>query len=115
MVGSVTSLTGNGLKDWLLQRFSAIFIGVYALFLFWVLMRVEFTYDLWQSFFFCPVIQVANTLCAFFIVVHAWIGLWTVTTDYLNKCSCLRLIVQAVIALALLATFVWSLAIFWGV
>jgi succinate dehydrogenase / fumarate reductase membrane anchor subunit len=115
MVGTVTSLTGNGLRDWLLQRVSAIFIGLYALFLCVIFMRVEFTYDLWRSFFYCRFIQVANTLTMLFIVIHAWVGLWTVTTDYLNKCTCLRLLVQGLIALALLVTFVWSLSLFWGV
>ena len=37
MVSSITSLTGNGLKDWLIQRVSAVYFAVYSLFLFFYL------------------------------------------------------------------------------
>lgn len=116
MVGKVTSLTGHGLRDWLLQRVSAVFIGLYTLFLLWVvIMHPNMSYDTWVSFFRCGAVQIANTLMALFIIIHAWVGLWTVTTDYLNKCVCVRLIAQMIIFIALLTSFVWALAIFWRV
>lgn len=30
MVNNVTSLTGNGLKDWLIQRVTAVYFAVYS-------------------------------------------------------------------------------------
>lgn len=116
MVGRVTSLTGHGLRDWLLQRVSAVFIGLYTLFLFWmVLSHPHVSYQDYLAFFRCTGIQIANTLTAFFLLIHAWVGLWTVTTDYLNKCVCVRLIAQLAIFITLLTCFIWALAIFWSV
>ena len=33
MVTNVTSLTGNGLKDWLIQRVTAVYFAIYVLYL----------------------------------------------------------------------------------
>lgn len=33
MVTNVTSLTGNGLKDWLIQRVTAVYFAVYTIFI----------------------------------------------------------------------------------
>lgn len=32
MVNNVTSLTGNGLKDWLIQRVTAVYFAAYLIF-----------------------------------------------------------------------------------
>ncbi len=115
MVGSVTSLTGNGLRDWLIQRVSAVVIAVYVIILavFWF-SHPQMSYETWHDFFACPGIKIFNTIVWLALVLHAWIGLWTVTTDYL-KCVCLRLSIQILILLSLLGLFIWGLFVFWGV
>ena len=51
---------------------------------------------------------------------HAWIGLWTVTTDYLTTrqigaaATGIRLLAQLVIALLTLVYLLWGLVIIWG-
>lgn len=35
MVNNVTSLTGNGLKDWLIQRVTAVYFAAYLIFI-WI-------------------------------------------------------------------------------
>ncbi|MGQ3891556.1 succinate dehydrogenase, hydrophobic membrane anchor protein [Legionella sp. CNM-4043-24] len=114
MVTNVTSLTGNGLKDWLIQRVTAIYLAVYTLFLFgFIFLHPHVSYDAWVALFHCSVFKTASVIALLAILLHAWIGLWTVTTDYLS-CTALRLSVQMLVLAWLLGQFVWALMILWG-
>lgn len=115
MVGNITSLTGRGLRDWLIQRITALVIFVYLIVLgyFWFT-HSEITYDLWHDFFACMGIKVLTSLMWLSMVMHAWIGLWTVTTDYLKSLA-LRLTIQMLILLSLFGLFFWGILVFWGV
>lgn len=114
MVTNVTSLTGNGLKDWLIQRVTAIYFAAYVIFLaLFVLSHPHLAYNQWQDLFACTIIKVATILAFFAYGLHAWIGLWTVTTDYI-KCTMLRLAVQLGVIGVLNAQVIWGLMIVWG-
>ncbi len=114
MVTNITSLTGNGLKDWLIQRVTAIYFAVYTLFLFgYFLLHTPLQYSDWQTLFHCVWVQIATVLALLTLILHAWIGIWTVTTDYI-KCTILRLSIQMLVALLLLSQFVWGVMILWG-
>ena len=114
MVPNVTSLTGNGLKDWLIQRASAIYLFFYVVFLFgYFLFHPGFDYYKWQDLFALPSMQVATVLALLLLVLHAWIGIWTVTTDYI-KCTAIRLSLQFLVFVYLAGQFVWGLMIVWG-
>lgn len=114
MVTNVTSLTGNGLKDWLIQRASAVFLMGYMLFLFgYTLSHPRFDYIQWHALFHCRWVQIASIVALISVLLHAWVGIWTVTTDYI-KCTVLRLSVQALVALGLLVEVVWGIMIVWG-
>lgn len=114
MVPNVTSLTGNGLKDWLIQRVSALYLFLYIAFMFgFIVLNQPLDYYKWQDLFGLASMQVATVLAILLLIVHAWIGLWTVTTDYI-KCTALRLSLQMLIFVYLAGQFVWSLMIVWG-
>ncbi|GGI88940.1 succinate dehydrogenase, hydrophobic membrane anchor protein [Legionella impletisoli] len=114
MVTNITSLTGNGLKDWLIQRVTAVYLAVYALFIFsFFLMHPELRYAEWHALFQIPSFKVATVLAFFTFILHSWIGIWTVTTDYI-KCTVIRLSVQLLVALFLVGQFIWALMIVWG-
>lgn len=114
MVTSVTSLTGNGLKDWLIQRVSAVYLLGYILFLLgYISMHRPLDYLQWSEFFHCPWVRVATVLALLMFLLHAWIGIWTVTTDYLRHTR-LKLVIQTLVALFLSAQFIWGLMIVWG-
>ena len=121
MVTSVTSLGRNGLYDWLIQRLSAVVIGVYAIVLIgYLAANPGMDYESWKACMTSVPAQIANTLVILSVVGHAWVGLWTVTTDYLtrtqfgNAATGMRLAVQALIVLALLVLLFWGLLIVWG-
>ena len=114
MVTNITSLTGNGLKDWLIQRVTALYFAAYVVFLaLFVLLHPQLAYNQWQALFACTTFKIATMMAFFAYGLHAWVGLWTVTTDYL-KCTSLRLVVQLGVVGALIAQVIWGLMIVWG-
>ncbi len=115
MVESVTSLTRSGLRDWLIQRVTAIVLAVYTLFLFaYVLCHRPLSYDQWQHLFANGFMRVFTFLTLLSLMYHTWIGIWTVITDYI-KPPVLRLLLQVLVFLVLLGYVVWGIDIVWGV
>jgi succinate dehydrogenase / fumarate reductase membrane anchor subunit len=114
MVTNITSLTGNGLKDWLIQRVTAVYFAIYVVFLLcFLLSHPNLEYPQWHVLFANHLFQIATLLGLLTLSLHAWIGIWTVTTDYIN-CTAIRLSVQLFVALWLISQFVWGLMIVWG-
>lgn len=114
MVNNVTSLTGNGLKDWLIQRVTAVYFAVYIVFLFaFLLMHPGLSFEQWHALFANQAFKLATIIGMLAITLHAWIGIWTVTTDYM-KCTVIRLSVQMLVVLWLLSQFIWGMMIVWG-
>lgn len=114
MVNNVTSLTGNGLKDWLVQRVTAVYFAAYSFFIIgFLLLHPELDFAQWHALFSNILVRIASLIALFALSLHAWIGIWTVTTDYM-KCTALRLSVQMLVVLWLLSQFIWGLMILWG-
>lgn len=114
MVTNITSLTGNGLKDWLIQRVTAVYLIVYLASGFcYFVCHAHPDYLQWHALFQKPLVQLASVLAMIALASHAWIGIWTVTTDYL-RCTKLRLTVQLLVGLGLLVQVLWSMKIVWG-
>ncbi|HVV68622.1 MAG TPA: succinate dehydrogenase, hydrophobic membrane anchor protein [Gammaproteobacteria bacterium] len=114
MVGSVTSLTRSGLRDWLIQRITAVILALYTLFLLaFILCHHALTYADWQALFANGFMRIFTFLALLSVVYHTWVGIWTVFTDYI-KCSSLRLILQAIVVIALLGYLVWGISTVWG-
>lgn len=121
MVTSVTSLGRNGLYDWLIQRGTAVVLGLYTIGLLGYLMaHPGLDYFAWKAFMGSVPMQIVNTLVLFSIAAHAWVGLWTVTTDYMTSlqfgryATGARLIAQSGIALITLVYLLWGLVMIWG-
>jgi succinate dehydrogenase / fumarate reductase membrane anchor subunit len=111
MVNSITSLTGNGLKDWLIQRVSAVYFAGYGLFLFmYFLLHPHLNHAEWQLLTGCIYFKTATVFAMAAFSLHAWVGIWTVITDYLD-CTVLRLFFQIAVFSWLFGQFIWMLAI----
>ncbi len=121
MVINATSLGRSGLYDWLIQRVSALVLLAYAV---CILGSLLFTQDLdyasWRAQFGAPAMQIFSLIALLSLCAHAWIGIWTVTTDYLNEAhlgragTAIRLLTQGVCALLTLIYLLWGVRIFWG-
>lgn len=100
-----------GFRDWIVQRVTAVVIGAYALFLFiFCLCHQPLEFDAWQLLFQNTFMRVATLVAVGSMLWHAWIGLWTVFTDYIH-CKRLRLLLQILLCLLLIGYFAWILDI----
>jgi succinate dehydrogenase / fumarate reductase membrane anchor subunit len=114
MVNNITSLTGNGLKDWFIQRITAVYFAVYCICLFvFFLGHSDLNFEQWQALFSNPGMQIATAIGLLALSMHSWIGIWTVTTDYI-KCTVIRVSVQLFVMLWLLGQLLWGFMIVWG-
>lgn len=114
MVISSTSLGRSGMHDWLLQRVSALILGIYSVFIIgFFLQNPSVDYPTWKALFANTTFKIFTILALLSIVLHAWIGLWTVSTDYI-KHTATRLSVQLVVIFTCLSLFVWGIMAIWG-
>lgn len=114
MVRNVAGLGSTGLRDWLVQRVSAVIIGLYSLYLLgflWFHPALQFA-D-WQGLFQLQWFRMFTLLTVVSVVGHAWVGMWTVATDYLHPVS-VRLVFEVAVILALLVYLAWAIEIVWG-
>ena len=113
MVKNVTALGRSGLQDWLWQRVSALVILVAAFYYGYLVFSGVFSsYKSWQLAASTVSFKVITMLLVLALSVHSWIGLWTVTTDYLKNLF-LRVTVQILMIISVVSYVVWALVIFW--
>ncbi|GAA3900662.1 succinate dehydrogenase, hydrophobic membrane anchor protein [Halomonas cibimaris] len=114
MVTSITSFGRNGVSDWLMQRVSAVILAVYTVFMVaYLLLHPELDYYTWSGLFEQTWMRIFSLLAFVSLAAHAWVGLWTVTTDYLNA-TYQRVGVQMLIILAIFVYLVWGIQLLWG-
>ena len=115
MVKSVLSVAHSGLRDWVIQRTSAILMAVYTLGLItYIVANPELSFAEWHALFAETWVKVATLLFVLALVFHAWIGMWTVFTDYVKN-YVVRAILSALTILMLIACFLWAFMILWSV
>lgn len=120
LVVNVTSLSRSGVADFLLQRVSAVFLVVYAGCIVWcVLVHPDLEYAQWVAFMHSPVMLILGTLTLLSWGIHAWIGMWTVGTDYLNEhhigkfATVIRVVYQFGVISLIVVYFVLGFIIIW--
>src|SRR5689334_6981671 len=112
---NVLSLTGNGLRDWLVQRVTSVILTVYLVFLLgFMVLNPGLDYFTWQGLFISEWMRVFSLLALLSLTLHAYVGLWTIITDYLPPVA-LRLAAHIVVIIALIGYFIWGIQILWGV
>lgn len=115
MVTTVTSLGRSGLHDWVLQRLSAVIMFAYVVVLGWHLVDAPaITYGFWIDLFSNTFIKVFSLLALLSVIMHAWIGLWIVSTDYMPKLA-IRITFQALVIIVCLALTIWGVHILWSI
>ncbi|MGC9421776.1 MULTISPECIES: succinate dehydrogenase, hydrophobic membrane anchor protein [Vibrio] len=114
MVKHVSSLGRNGVHDFLLIRATAIILTLYTIYMVSFCAFTDLSYLSWTQFFGSTLTKVFTMLALVCILIHGWIGLWQVITDYI-KCSKLRGVLQLVVIVTLLGYFFSGLFVLWGV
>ena len=121
MVTNVTNFSRSGLFDWMAQRVSAVVLAAYALFLLgYAIANPDMSYAQWHGLFANSWMRIFSLMSLVALSAHAWIGLWTITTDYLTPMSLgswatgVRFLVQALCGMIMFVLFVWGIQILWG-
>ena len=103
-----------GLRDWLAQRITAIFMLLYALLFVVMLLRVPaLDHAAWRGLFTPQWMKLATLLFLLSVYYHAWIGVRNIFMDYI-KDSGLRLVLYVIAIAALVCYAAWSVQIMWG-
>ena len=119
MVTQISSFGRNGLSDWLIQRVSSLILLAYFLFI-GVQIANGIDYTSWRELHDSTAMKVFTLLTIAAYVSHAWIGLWTVFTDYLTEYmlgpigNVVRPVLQFVVVLALVVYAIWVIQVIWG-
>ena len=121
MVSNVT-MGRNGLYDWAVQRATALILLAYVLCIGGsVLSAGEMDYAEWQAIFDGTWMRIFSLLALLALCAHAWIGMWTVATDYLTPryfggaATLVRFLFELLCLIVLFAYLVWGVMILWSV
>lgn len=121
MVTNATNLSRSGLSDWLIQRFSALILAAYTLCLMGsLLMTPDMDFQQWRDLFDHKAMRLFSLIALASLCAHAWIGMWTVGTDYLTErhigqsATLIRLLYQAGCILLVAIYLLWGIEILWG-
>lgn len=121
MVTSVTSFGRTGVHDYVVQRVSAVVLLAYVVFLVgYILMADGLTYVEWRSLFAETWMRVFSLFALLALIAHAWIGMWTIGTDYLttfalgSAATPVRLLYNFFCTVVFAIYFAWCVQILWS-
>lgn len=101
----------HGLKAWLVQRVSAVYMAAYPVFfLLRLIVQTPHGYAEWRGFMTAPSMSVPTLLLFSFLLMHAWVGMRDVAMDYLHSFKW-RLTALTLIAGGLAAMGAWLLLV----
>ncbi len=114
MVNRIVTGAHFGLRDWLIQRVTAVVMALFILFLAVQLLRLPgFGYDTWIELFSGNVMRSFSLLFLLSVFYHAWIGVRDIVMDYVKPAG-IRLVIHTLVVIALLLYTIWSVQILWG-
>jgi len=97
-----------GLMMWIFQRLTALSMALYALFVYIHFSAYALSFLSLRALFESPVLALWFALTVLAIAIHAWIGVWTMVTDYLHS-PCMRYPVLIGYGLLLVTAFLDTL------
>ncbi len=114
MVNRVVVGAHYGLRDWLIQRVSAVVMMIYSVVLAsYLLLQEPLNYDVWTGLFSNLAMRTFSLLFLLALFYHAWIGIRDIVMDYVKPAS-IRLVIHTLVVLALIVYTIWSVQILWG-
>ena len=104
-----------GLRDWLIQRVSAVVMALYTLLFGLILLFAPPAhYGAWKTLFANQAVKLATFVFLVSLFLHAWIGMRDILMDYIKPTG-VRLGLEIAVLLALVAYAGWALQILWSV
>ncbi|MDE0658576.1 MAG: succinate dehydrogenase, hydrophobic membrane anchor protein [Gammaproteobacteria bacterium] len=122
LVTNVGSFGRSGLADFVLQRVSAVVLGLYALCIVGFFATTpDIDHAALVGFLDSLTMKAFTTLALVALAMHAWIGMWTVGTDYVRRHYFGRghtvylALYQLVCVGAIFVYVLWPLSVVWTV
>ncbi|MCY3838026.1 MAG: succinate dehydrogenase, hydrophobic membrane anchor protein [Gammaproteobacteria bacterium] len=122
LVTNVSSFGRSGLADFVLQRVSAVVLGLYGLCLAgFFAVTPDLDHAVLVGFVDSLTMKAFTTLAVVALAMHAWIGMWTVGTDYVRRHyfgrgHTIYLAMYQVVCLGAIFVYVlWPLSVVWRV
>ena len=104
-----------GMRFWLLQRITAVYMAVYVpLMVIYFLIDQPKGYTDWVAFNSPYWFRILGCLFFFSVCLHAWVGVRDVFRDYVPN-QAVRDYLQMFVELVLLVCMAWSVYIFWSI
>ncbi|HRD33824.1 MAG TPA: succinate dehydrogenase, hydrophobic membrane anchor protein [Rhodocyclaceae bacterium] len=102
-----------GLRDWIGQRATAIFMVIYTvIFALNALMLPEMSYEAWSGMFAGGFLGFLTFLFFLALFYHAWIGVRDIFMDYIKPTG-IRLALHVVVLFLLVGYAGWAAQILW--
>lgn len=114
MVTNSATFGRSGVHDYILIRATALIMTFYTLYLVGFVAFNDITYDVWVGFFASTFTKVFTLLALFSVLIHAWIGLWQVLTDYIKPVG-LRGALQFALVVVLFVYLMTAFVVLWSV
>ena len=121
MVTSVTNFGRSGVHDYVIQRVSAVVLLAYVIFLVgYVVMAGDLSYADWRGLFAQTWMRYFSLAALIALIAHAWVGMWTIGTDYLTRtalggaATVVRLLYNLFCTSMFAIYFAWCVQILWS-
>ncbi|WP_174875526.1 succinate dehydrogenase, hydrophobic membrane anchor protein [Vogesella oryzae] len=102
-----------GLKDWIVQRITAVIMLTYTVMLVLFLLAMPAGYEGWKTLFSLTWVKVLTQTTLLALFLHAWVGIRDLWMDYIKPVG-LRLALHTFTAVWLVSCFIYSLKVVWG-
>jgi len=115
MVNRIIVGAHYGLRGWMVQRVSAVVMALFVLlFLGILLFAPPAGFSTWHALFASQAMKLATLLFWISLLLHTWVGMRDILMDYARPTS-LRLALEALVAVLLIAWGGWAVQILWSV
>ena len=102
-----------GMKDWIMQRVTAVVLALYSVALLVILLLNGVSYSAWSGLFANAFFKIASFVAFVSLFLHAWVGMRDIWMDYIQS-TALRLFLQVLTIISLFAYTAWAIHILWG-
>ncbi|AOZ51769.1 succinate dehydrogenase, hydrophobic membrane anchor protein [Chromobacterium vaccinii] len=104
---------GYGLRDWIMQRVTAVVMVLYTVALALFMLALPSGYEGWKSLFSHAWVQLFTQVTLLALFLHVWVGIRDVWMDYVKPVG-IRLALHVFTIVWLVSCFIYSVKVVWG-
>jgi succinate dehydrogenase / fumarate reductase membrane anchor subunit len=105
--------TVTGLRAWLVQRVSAVYMLLFLLFfLVHFVVDPPHSYPVWHAWMMSSSVSIVTAVFFAALLAHAWVGLRDVIMDYVHPVA-FRVCALALLGFGLMTMGIWVMRILW--